>query len=109
VKITNKKNNKQIYCECLEIDENYISVYNNSAREYIDKNKATITINSWYRKKLGGINTKTDHELEIRAANGMLGQLRANLEHPQVVVRMATWLAIISVALGLLSVYLSLK
>lgn len=109
VKITNKKNNKFIYCECLEIDDNYIFAYNISPRESIDKDKPTITINAWYRKRLGGINTKTNHELEIRAANGWLGKLRANQQHPQVVVRMATWLSIVSVALGVLSVCLSLK
>lgn len=109
VKITNKKTNKTIYCECLEIDENYIFVYNNPPRENIDKNKATITISAWYRKRLGGINTKTNQELEIRTANSWVGKLRANLQHPQVVVRMATWLALISVGLGTLGVCLSLK
>ncbi len=109
VRITNKKTNKAIYCECLEIDENYIFYYNNHPRENIDKNKATITISAWYRKKLGGINTKTNQELEIRSANHWYGKLRANLQHPQVVVRMATWLAFISVGLGALGVCLGLK
>ena len=109
VKITNKKTKKSIYCECLEIDDNYIFVYNNRPRENIDENKATITISGWYRKRLGGIKTKTNQELEIRAANGWLVKLRANLQHPQVVVRMATWLAIISVGLGALGVCLSLN
>lgn len=109
VKIKNVKTNKTIYCECLEIDDNYTFVYNNPPREYIDKNIATITISSWYRKRLGGINTKTNQELEIKAANGWVGKLRANLQHPQVVVRMATWLALISVGLGALGVCLSLK
>jgi hypothetical protein len=107
VKITNKKTKKRIYCECLEIDDNYIFVYNNPPRENIDESKATIIISAWYRKKLGGINTKTNHDLEITAANGWFGKLRANLQHPQVVVRMATWLAIISVGLGVLSICLS--
>lgn len=109
VKITNKKTKKTIYCECLEIDDNYIFAYNNPPREKIDKSKATITISAWYRKRLGGINTKTNHEIEIRAANCWLGNLRANLQHPQVVVRMATWLAIISVGLGAFGLCLSLR
>lgn len=29
VKITNKKNGKSVYCECLEIDDNYLLNYNN--------------------------------------------------------------------------------
>jgi hypothetical protein len=109
VRITNKKTNKSVYCECLEIDENYLSFYNNAPRESIDKSKATITISAWYRKKLGGINTKSNQELEIRAANGWHGKLLANLHHPQVVVRMATWLALISLGLGILGLLLGLK
>jgi hypothetical protein len=106
VKITNKKNNKAIYCECLAIDENYRSIYNKPPREEIDVSKNTITINEWYRRKLGDITTKTVHELEIKAANGLWGKLRANFQHPQNVVRMATWLAIISVVLGVIGVVL---
>ena len=100
VKITNKKNEKSIYCECLEIDDNYLFVYNNRPREDIDATKPTITVSSWYRMKLGGIGTKTKHELEVRVANSWWGKIRANLQHPQVAVRVATWLGIISIALG---------
>lgn len=107
IKVTNKKNNKSIFCECLEIEDNYISVYNNQPRINIDKNEPTITINSWYRKQLGGINTKTFHELEIRAANGWYGKLRANVGHPQVIVRMAVWLSLLSFGLGLISLGIS--
>ena len=109
VKIINKNTKKTIYCECLEIDDNYIFFYNNPPRENIDRSKATITISAWYRKRLGGIKTKTNHELEIRAANGWFGKLQANLQHPQVVVRMASWLAIISVVLGAFGVCLSFR
>lgn len=109
VKITNSKNNKAIFCECLEIEDNYISAYNNPPRINIDKDEPTITINSWYRKRLGGIATKTTHELEIREANGWYGRLRANIGHPQVVVRMAVWLSLLSLGLGVLGVCISLK
>lgn len=106
VRITNKKNGKSVYCESLEIDDNYLFAYNNRPRENIDKTKPTITVSSWYRIKLGGINTKTNHELEVRAANSWWGKTRANLQHPQVVVRMATWLGIISVGLGVIGIVL---
>jgi len=109
VKITNQKNGKAVYCECLEIEENYKVAYNQSPRVQIDEATSTITINAWYRAKLGGIATKTNHELEIRSANTPWGKLRANFQHPQVVVRMATWLAIISVGLGVLGICLGIK
>jgi len=105
VKITNS--DKASYCECLEIDDNYISIYNKPPRVNIDRNQPTLTINDWYRKKLGSITTKTVHELEVKAANGWWGKLRAILQHPQIVVRMAMWLAIISVTLGAISVILA--
>ena len=72
----------------------------------IDKRQPAITINDWYRKRLGGVKTKTTQELEIKAANCWWGKLRANLQHPQVIVRMATWLAIISVGLGTIGLVL---
>jgi hypothetical protein len=109
VKITNKKNNKAVYCECLEIEDNYMSKYNNLPREHINKKEATIIINAWYRGRLGGLKTQTNHELEIRAANGWWGKLRACCQHPQVVVRIATRLAILSIILAVISIFLSLK
>ncbi len=104
VKIINLKNKKVIYCECLEIDNNYVSAYNHKPRAHINENEKTITMNQWYRKRLGGIKTKHTYDLEIWEANGWYGSFRANIGHPQIIVRMATWLAIISVCLGVLSI-----
>lgn len=106
MKIKYKNTNKSIYCECLKIDDNYKVVYNKPPREYI-QNEATITINEWYRKKLGGISTKTNEELEIIFADNFFGKLQANLQHPQVVVRMATHLALISVVLGIVTLIIT--
>ncbi len=104
IKITNKANNKSVYCEHLEIDENFIKEYNQSSRISINADEETIVINAWYRKMLGNIATKASHDLKIVQANGWWGQFRANINHPQVVVRLATWLAFISVVLGLIGI-----
>lgn len=104
VKITNKANNKSVYCERLEIDENFIKEYNKSSRVNIDPKEETAVINAWYRKKLGDITTKASHDLLIVEANGWCGKLKANISHPQVVVRLATWLAFISVGLGIIGI-----
>jgi hypothetical protein len=104
VKITNKANNKSVFCEHLEIDDNFINEYNQRPRVYIDPNEETAVINAWYRKRLGGIATKTRHDLQIVEANGWWRRFRANTGHPQAVVRLATWLAAISVALGVIGV-----
>ncbi len=93
-----------MFCERLEIDDNFTKEYNQPPRVHIKPNEDTAVINAWYRKRLGGIPTKKSHDLKIIEANGWWGKLRANTGHPQVVVRLATWLAVISVALGVIGV-----
>jgi hypothetical protein len=117
IKITNKANNKSVFCERLEIEENFTKKYNQSSmRVPIDPNEPTAVINEWYRKRLGNIGTKKYHDLQIVEDNGWWGKFRASAEHPQVVVRLATCLAAISVVLGIigvvlgaLSIYLAFK
>lgn len=109
VKIRNKGNKKVVYCEALEIDDNFIKEYNQNPRVSINQSERTIVVNGWYRNHLGGINTKQNHDLEVSCANKLWGKFRASTGHPQVVVRLATWLAIISVGLGVLGVCLALK
>ena len=109
VKIRSRVNNKVVYCEALEIDENFIKEYNQNPRVSINQSESTIVVNGWYRNRLGGIGTKQDHDLEVSGANGFWGKFRASAGHPQVVVRLATWLAVISVGLGFLGVCLALK
>ncbi|MCG7990594.1 MAG: hypothetical protein JAY98_03545 [Candidatus Thiodiazotropha lotti] len=109
VKVTNKINQKVVYCEVLAIDRNFRQEYNYPPRENISQNERTIVINGWYRKRLGNIETKLMYDLEILQDNSWWGKLRANTGHPQVVVRLATWLGIISVTLGILGVGLAIK
>ncbi|MFC7368116.1 MULTISPECIES: hypothetical protein [Vreelandella] len=109
VKIRSKVNNKVVYCEALEMDENFIKDYNKSPRVSISQNGHTIVMNGWYRNRLGGIETNQNHGLEVSGSNGPWGKFRASTGHPQVVVRLATWLAVISVGLGILGVCLALK
>jgi len=108
VKIKNLHNGKNVYCECLQIDENYKTIYNQSPRKSIEDNIHTITMNEWYRKRLGITNTKSYYDLVIKPANCLCGKLVANFQHPQIVVRLATWLALISVILGILSIILGI-
>ena len=110
VKIINLENKKSIHCEHLQIEDNYINTYNDNHKRYkIKKDNKTIIVNAWYRDKLGNIETKKYHNLELKAASSLWGKFQANINHPQVVVRMATWLSIISVLLGIIGVCLGLK
>jgi hypothetical protein len=106
IRITNKENGKRIFCECLQIDDNFLKEYNQPHRISIKKDDNVIVMNEWYRRQLGGIEPKATHNLEICAANNFWGRFMASVGHPQVVVRLATWLALISVALGFIGVFL---
>ena len=108
VKISNRKNGKSIYCESLRIDNNFLFEYNKRPRISIKKNEKTVVMNEWYRKRLGEIETQKKHDLKISSANIFWGKFRACTGHPQVVVRLATWLALISVALGGFGVILTI-
>lgn len=37
--------------------------------------------------------------------NHLIGKFMANIEHPQVVVRLGTWLGIVSIALGMIGIF----
>ena len=60
-------------------------------------NSLILVINQWYRYKLGKIDTKEVYKLNISIENNWLGKILACLDHPQVIVRIATILGIISV------------
>ena len=109
VKITNCTNNKAVYCEALQIESNFLSEYNQSPRFPITDPSASIVLSYWYRAKLGGIATQSDLAFTIRPANSPWGKFRACTNHPQTVVRVAAWLGLISVLLGILSLYVSLR
>ena len=108
IKIKNKSNGKKVYCEALEIDDNFTQEYNHTPRIKIHLNEKTIVMNAWYRNQLGGIASKSLHDLEVSEANGIWGKFRAGIGHPQVVVRLATWLGVLSLALGIISIVLTL-
>jgi superoxide dismutase len=104
VKITNRQKHATVICEALQIDKNFLNGYNRCGRIRIDQPDSAIVINAWYRHHLGEIPTKSEQELTITPCN--IGQIRACLQHPQVVVRLATWLGIISVVLAVVGVVL---
>lgn len=107
VKIESLETKAFVYCEALNIDKNFLAEYNQKSRLCIRENVATIVISDWYRKKLGDIQKKP-HNLKISLSNGYYGKFMACMQHPQIVVRLATSLALISVILGMLGLILGL-
>lgn len=55
---------------------------------------------------LGGLSTQEDIPLTIKTRNTWWGRFKACVHHPQTVVRVAGWLGLISVVLGLLGAVL---
>lgn len=100
IRITNQADGKRIYCECLEIDNNYLNEYNQPSRYQISNTESVVTMNDWYRKKLGNLEKNREYKLEIEEKNGPWGKLLACLHHPQTIVRVATRLGLWSVVLG---------
>jgi hypothetical protein len=109
VKIKNLDSGKVIYCEALQLGENYLHRYNTNDRTFkiTDKN-STIVANEWYRRKLQIENTYDSVEFDISKCENPYGHLRACLDNPQIVIRLATELGIISVILGLISLTIAL-
>ena len=108
VQITNLSNLKEVYCEALQIDDNFLDLYNkDTKRIHIADQSSALVMNEWYRKRLGDFKTQTDQALSIEVVAGCWPRLYwakawACIRHPQVVVRLATLLGIWSVILGLI-------
>jgi hypothetical protein len=102
VRITNPENRHRVFCEASEIDPNFLLRYNQSPRSSIDEPAHSIVMSEWYRDRLGNLSKQTEIELELVLADNAWAGLRACLQHPQIVVRLSTKLAIVSVMLGLI-------
>jgi len=99
-------NDKAVYCEALPIDENFRYSYENLPRAKLNTTNIAV-INAWYRARLG-IEKNTEVMLEVIPTDDPMSQMFAALHHPQVVVRIATILAIASIGIGLIGILLSL-
>jgi hypothetical protein len=105
-----------VFCEALQFEKNFLTRYNNHTERICKINgedeASALVINHWYRTKLGKpgqpLETKNDYRLEITPANSLRGRLCACLQHPQVVVRVATLLGLIAFAMGLVGVVLGM-
>jgi hypothetical protein len=109
VKITNTQTKDYVFCEALQIDENFLIRYNSDRRISIEQPESSVVMNGWYRKRLGNLETNHDYPLHIKSADSLWCKVQASMHHPQNVVRIAIWLGIISCGLGLLSIIFGLR
>jgi len=106
VRITNPSNKKSVYCEALQIDDNFLIAYNQSPRVSITEPQSSLVIGSWYRAALGGLSTQQEVPLTVRPCNSLWGRFLACVHHPQAVVRVAAGLGLISLLLGFFGIVL---
>ena len=76
VKITNPDGGRSVFCEALQLEDNFLREYNQAPRLNIEKPESSIIMSAWYRARLGNLETQREYNLEIRAANGWWGKLR---------------------------------
>lgn len=100
---------KKVNCICRIIDDNFIDSYNKSERteNITDKNKS-IVISAYYRDMLGGLEKKKEYDFETIRTVCCACKIRTLLQHPDNIVKIAIWLAIISIGIGVLSIILSI-
>jgi hypothetical protein len=106
IKIINSESGESVHCEVLQIDPNFLRIYNQHPRIQISDPECSIVMAEWYRVRLGGLETQKEYKLKIVNASSFCGKVRACLDHPQTVVRVATWLGIWSFFLGLVGISL---
>jgi len=113
VKITNEENGRKVFCEALGIDSNFLHRYNEGdRRRKIENSDSAIVMNQWFRAKLGSssapLETQGEYRLRATPANFLWGRLRACLQHPQLAIRLSTWLSILGTLLGFLGLMIAL-
>lgn len=101
---------KKVTCVCRIIDDNYIIQYNQPPRRIIANPKEAIVLSTYYRDKLADrakskeIKTSNIYEFEIKKVwrFNYFRKILALVQHPDNAIKIATWLAIISIIIGLL-------
>jgi hypothetical protein len=108
VRITFPDGGRSVFCEALQFDKNFLEQYNQVPRFHIDNSASSIVISQWYRERLGGLETQKDYSLEVSPVNSWYGKLRSCKDHPQIVVRVALYLGLLSVLLGFIGLALGI-
>ena len=108
VRILNPANRMAVYCEAMQIDPNFLRLYNQPSRLPINQAQGALVIGAWYRAKLGGISPQSEVPLQIERFDSWVGHFRACVDHPQVVVRQGAWLGGLGLVLGLLGLALGI-
>lgn len=109
VRISRKGAGGGVYCEALQLDDNYVAEYDGGRRRRKIGGDVggVITMGDWYRKKLG-VKKNSQVPFVICPCNGLWGKFWACMDHPQVVVRLSTCLGAIGLVLGVVGFAISI-
>ncbi|HEV3091295.1 MAG TPA: hypothetical protein VGX91_07635 [Candidatus Cybelea sp.] len=102
-----------VYCQSRKLDHNYVRRYNSADTNKIDTANwpHVMVMNEWYRDKLGSLKTMQTVELRVTATSKAwrwLWNLRAVIEHPNIVARIGAKLGILGAVLGVLGAVLGI-
>jgi hypothetical protein len=106
--LRNPSNGRRVVCEQRLIDGNFRLVYNQPPRTPLPESDNVVVVSGYYRERLG-LPTSVAYplDLDISHTRGPIAGLRAGIAHPSSAIRTATWLGILSLCLGALSVALA--
>lgn len=100
VRITIHSKRRGVYCEALQIDQNFLRAYSTARTLEIGAPESAIVMSFWYRGKLGISATNTTHPISLTSALPIWGHFWACMHHPQIVVRVALILGFVGVVLS---------
>lgn len=100
------KTGRKITCICRIIDTNFQNHYNDGPRKKINDIHIPIVISDYYRNRLGSLKTGQECEFEIKKlwSRNYPKKIFALLQHPDNAIKMAAWLALWSIILGIASI-----
>jgi hypothetical protein len=110
VAIENLRTGKRIVCELRIIENHFRSTYKDHTGVTLPEDRDVLVVNGYYREKLALPDRPREiANLEIVPARGVIASLRSGTMHPNSAVRTATWLGVLSAALGVLSLGVALS
>jgi len=110
IHVKNTQTDKSIYVSCRIIDNDFIKIYNaGNNRKKMNLNNSMV-ISSYYRDLLE-INENVDistFEIKLIEKKQICKKIQFLTKHPDLALRLATELAIISVTIGFVSILISI-
>jgi hypothetical protein len=108
VKVTNKRNEREIFCELQTIEAHFGKKYKEKFGIDLVEPEKVAFISGWYRSLLN-VAVDEEVELEVKKADRLYGRIRSSLDHPEVIVRVSVYLAIWSIILGVIAILIAVS